>query len=123
MFLFFKASTPAQNSAQFHIQYVSVAFPRGMGVKHPGREVDHRPLSCTEVRNEWSYTSISQHVFLTCIGVNFTFQCKMFCSRSSQRISGSVRTSPRLCNISPQPASPSSYAQLTPSFFSMVLST
>jgi hypothetical protein len=29
------------------------------GVKRPGREVDHSPPSKAEVKNEWSYTSIS----------------------------------------------------------------
>jgi hypothetical protein len=27
------------------------------GVKRPGREADHIPLSSTEVKNTWSYTS------------------------------------------------------------------
>jgi hypothetical protein len=31
------------------------------GVKQPGREADHSPPSSVEVRNEYSYTSISPY--------------------------------------------------------------
>jgi hypothetical protein len=35
------------------------SFP---GMKRPGREDDHSPLSSVEVKNAWSYTSIPQYV-------------------------------------------------------------
>jgi hypothetical protein len=35
-----------------------------LGVKRPGREADHSSLSTAEVKNEWSYTSITQYVFM-----------------------------------------------------------
>jgi hypothetical protein len=34
------------------------------GVKRLGREADHSPQSSTEVKNEWSYTSTPQYVFM-----------------------------------------------------------
>jgi hypothetical protein len=37
------------------IQWVPGAL--SLGVKWPGREVDHSPPSSAEVKNEWSYTS------------------------------------------------------------------
>jgi hypothetical protein len=37
------------------IQWVLGAF--SLGVKRPGREVDHSPPSSAEVKNAWSYTS------------------------------------------------------------------
>jgi len=36
-----------------------------LGVKRPGREVDHSPPSSAEVKNEWSYTSTPQYAFMT----------------------------------------------------------
>jgi hypothetical protein len=35
-----------------------------MGVKQPGREADHPPPTCAEVRNTWIYTSTPPHVFM-----------------------------------------------------------
>jgi hypothetical protein len=29
------------------------------GLKRPGREINHSPLSTAEVKNEWSHTSVS----------------------------------------------------------------
>jgi hypothetical protein len=37
------------------IQWVSEAL--SLRLKRPGREADHSPPCCTEVKNEWSYTS------------------------------------------------------------------
>jgi len=28
-----------------------------IGIKWPGRDVNHSPTSCAEIKNEWSYTS------------------------------------------------------------------
>ena len=36
-----------------------------LGVKKPGNEADHSPLSSAEVKNEWSYTSTTP----TCLHV------------------------------------------------------
>jgi hypothetical protein len=51
-------------------------------VKLPGREADHSPLSSAEVKNEWSYTSTPQYVFMEWCLVkhrdNFTFFFLLF---------------------------------------------
>jgi hypothetical protein len=35
-----------------------------LGVKRPGRESDHSSPSSAEVKNTWSYTSITLYVFM-----------------------------------------------------------
>jgi hypothetical protein len=35
-----------------------------LGVERPGREADHSFPSRAEVKNEWSYTSTPQYVFM-----------------------------------------------------------
>jgi len=37
-----------------------------LAVKRPGRETDHSPPSCTEVKNAWSYTCTPPYVFEAC---------------------------------------------------------
>jgi hypothetical protein len=49
-------------STQAPIQWVSAAL--SVGVKRPGREVDHSPTSNAEVKNVWSYISTPQYAFL-----------------------------------------------------------
>jgi hypothetical protein len=44
------------------IQWVPGAS--SLGVKRPGREVDHSAPSGAEVKNAWSYTSTPQYVFM-----------------------------------------------------------
>jgi hypothetical protein len=48
-----------------------------VGIKRPGREADYSPPSSAEVKNEWSYTSTPQYVFVAWCLVkhtdNFTF--------------------------------------------------
>jgi hypothetical protein len=44
------------------IQWVPWAF--SLEVKRPGREADHSPPTCAEVKNAWSYTSSPQYVFM-----------------------------------------------------------
>jgi hypothetical protein len=41
-----------------------------LGLKWPGREAHHSSESTVEVKNEWSYTSTTPYVFITCIGTN-----------------------------------------------------
>jgi hypothetical protein len=48
-------------SAIFFIFEVVSSF---YGIKRPRCEVDHSAPSCAEVKNEWSYTSIPQYVFM-----------------------------------------------------------
>jgi hypothetical protein len=55
IFLFTIASRTALGSTQPPIQWVPEALSRGL--KRPGRETDHSPLSSAEVKNAWSYTS------------------------------------------------------------------
>jgi hypothetical protein len=54
-FLFITASRMALGPTQPPIQWVPEAL--SLGVKRPGRETDHSPLSSAEVKNAWSYTS------------------------------------------------------------------
>jgi hypothetical protein len=58
------------------------SYPMGtgavsLGIKRPGRKVDHSPPSSAEVKNAWSYTSTLQYVFMTWCLIknrdNFTF--------------------------------------------------
>jgi hypothetical protein len=47
-----------------------------LGVKQLGCETDHSPPSSTKVKNEWSYTSTPQYVFMAwCLvkHMDFTF--------------------------------------------------
>jgi hypothetical protein len=55
MFLFATASRMAVGPTQPPIQWVPGAF--SLGVKWPGCEADHSPLSNDEVNNMWSYIS------------------------------------------------------------------
>jgi hypothetical protein len=50
-FLFSRSSRPALRSNQPPIQWVP------LGVKRPGREVDHSPPTSAEVKKMWIYTS------------------------------------------------------------------
>ena len=47
------------------IQWELAFFPR---VKRPGRDVNHRPPSNAEVKNEWSYTSPPIQAFVAWTG-------------------------------------------------------
>jgi hypothetical protein len=71
IFLFTAALRPTQPPIQW------VAGALSLGVKRPGREVNHSPPSSAEVKNEWSYTSTSQYVSMALCLVkhrdNFTF--------------------------------------------------
>jgi hypothetical protein len=58
----FTASRTALGPTQPPIQWVSEALY--LGVKWPGREVDHSPPSSAEVKNAWSYTSTPQYAFM-----------------------------------------------------------
>jgi hypothetical protein len=53
-FFFATASRPALGPTQPRMQLVRKTLSRG--VKQPGREADHPPLSGIEVKNAWSYT-------------------------------------------------------------------
>jgi hypothetical protein len=55
IFLFTTASRTALGPTQPPIQWIPVAL--SLGVKRPGSEADHSPLSSAEVKNAWSYTS------------------------------------------------------------------
>jgi hypothetical protein len=43
-----------------------------LGVKRPGREVDHSPPSSAEVKNAWSYISTPQYAFMAWCSVKGT---------------------------------------------------
>jgi hypothetical protein len=67
-----------QNGSGAHpppLQWIPGAL--SLGVKRPGREVDHLPSSSAEVKNAWSYNSTPQYAFMAWCLVkyrgNFTF--------------------------------------------------
>jgi hypothetical protein len=62
IFLFTTASRMALVPPKPPIQWVPGAL--SLGVKRPGREADHSPLSSAEVKNVWSYTSTPQYIFM-----------------------------------------------------------
>jgi hypothetical protein len=74
-FLLTTVSRTALGPTQPPIQWVTGAL--SLGVKRLGREADHSPPSCAEVKNAWSYTSTPQYVFVAWCLVkhrdNFTF--------------------------------------------------
>jgi hypothetical protein len=59
IFLFTTASRPTLGPTQPSIQWVTGSL--SLGVKRPGLEADHSPLSSAEVKNAWSYTSLPQY--------------------------------------------------------------
>jgi hypothetical protein len=75
IFLFTTVSRMALGATQPSIQWVPGAL--SFGVKWPGREADHSPPSSAEVKNEWSYASTPQYIFMEWCLVkhrdNFTF--------------------------------------------------
>jgi hypothetical protein len=75
IFLFTTASRMALGPTQPPIQWVTGVL--SLRIKRPGRETDHSPPSSAEVKNEWSYTSTPQYVFMAWCLVkhwdNFTF--------------------------------------------------
>jgi hypothetical protein len=75
IFLFTTACRTALGPTQPSIQWVQGAL--SVGLKRPGREVDHSPPPSTEVKNAWSHTSIPQCIFMARFLVkyrdNFTF--------------------------------------------------
>jgi hypothetical protein len=54
-FLFATASQPALQPTQPPIQWAPGAL--SLGIKRPGRDVDHSPPPSDEAKNAWSYTS------------------------------------------------------------------
>jgi hypothetical protein len=61
-FLFATAFGPALGPTQSPIQWGPSAVTPG--VNRPGREDDHSPPSSAELKNERSYTSSPQYVFI-----------------------------------------------------------
>jgi hypothetical protein len=68
-------SRTALGPTQPPIQWILEAL--SLGVKWPGRDADHSPLSSAKVKNAWSYKSTPQYVFMACCLVkhkdNFAF--------------------------------------------------
>jgi hypothetical protein len=75
IFPFITASKTALGPTQPPDQWKTGAL--SLGVKLPGREADHSPPSCAEVKDAWSYISTPQYVFTAWCLVkyrdNFTF--------------------------------------------------
>jgi hypothetical protein len=75
IFLSTTTSRKALEPTQPPIQWVPEAL--SLEVKHLGHGADHSPPSSAKVKNVWSYTSISQYVFMAWCLVkhrnNFTF--------------------------------------------------
>jgi hypothetical protein len=61
-----------------------------LGVKRPGREIDHYPLSKAEVKNGWSYTSIESTCIHGAYRDNFTPYFYRVISENSRHIRQSV---------------------------------
>jgi hypothetical protein len=63
-----------------------VLMALSLGVKRPGREVDHSPPCNAEVKNSWSYTPIPPYVFVAWCLIkhrdNFTFTFTLCISRT-----------------------------------------
>jgi hypothetical protein len=57
IFFFATESTPILGPTQPHTQWLPGAL--ASGVKRPEHEADHRPPSSAEVKNAWSYKSIT----------------------------------------------------------------
>jgi len=79
IFFFTTVSRPAVGPTQPPIQWVTEYL--SLGVKQPGHEGDHSPLSSAEVKNAWSYTFTSQHAFMVWCskhGDNFTFSGRSY---------------------------------------------
>jgi hypothetical protein len=47
------------------------------GLMRPGREADHLPQIVAEVKNAWSYTSVSPYSFVVYKGTTFTFRLNL----------------------------------------------
>jgi hypothetical protein len=62
IFLFSIAYRPTLGPTQPPIQWVPGAL--SAGVKRPGREAYHSPLSSAEAKNTWSNTSTPPYVFM-----------------------------------------------------------
>jgi hypothetical protein len=75
-------STPFLEPTQLRIRLVSGAV--SSGIKRLGREADHAPPSSAEIRNDWSYTSAPQCVF---IAWQFHLSIYPCCSHFEHRIS------------------------------------
>jgi hypothetical protein len=80
IFLFTTASTTALGPTQLPSQWISGAL--SLGVKRPGRELDHSPASSAEVKNAWSYIPLPQYSFMAWCSVkhrhNFTFTLPLY---------------------------------------------
>jgi hypothetical protein len=59
-----KASRPTLDSTYPRTEWVMGAL--SPGVKQPGRKSDHKPLSSDEIKNDWSYISLSPYSFVAC---------------------------------------------------------
>jgi hypothetical protein len=88
IFFFTTASRTALEPTQPPIQWVQGVL--SLGVKRPGREAGHSPPSSAEVKNEWSYTSTPQYVFMAWCLVkhreNLPFYLPSTCSSQSVNI-------------------------------------
>jgi hypothetical protein len=65
IFNFSDASRPAPETHPDFYSMDTVAPSQGK-IKWPGRESDRSPLSCIEVKSDWSCISTSPYVFMTC---------------------------------------------------------
>jgi hypothetical protein len=59
--IFFKSPCPALGSSQLYIQLVSRAV--SPDIKRPVHEADHSRPCSTEVKSEWSHTSVPSYTF------------------------------------------------------------
>jgi hypothetical protein len=69
-------SRPALGPEQPPIQWVQGAF--SLGIQRSGCEADRLPATSDEVKNEWSYTSAPQYVFMAWCLVKNRDSCQLF---------------------------------------------
>jgi hypothetical protein len=61
------------NGGKIFFSFLQLWGPRSLlsivfqGVKWPGHEADHSPLSSAEVKNAWSYTSLPYDFMMRCL--------------------------------------------------------
>ena len=70
-----------QRPATWLVSWITCQWVPGGKVKRPGRETDHSPPPSTDVKNEWSYTSLCPYSFTSCTRTTSNLPCT--CTRDN----------------------------------------